>query len=90
LFNEPGTVFFEKATNGDAASSEKSVTTSTDVVLPLQTDTFSYVSLKGQYHEVFAPRFFSSNNPPKAIVNGLKPFRIWLRIRRENRFENPL
>jgi hypothetical protein len=38
------------------------------------------ILLKGQCHEIFDPRFFSSNNPPRALIHGLKPFRIWLRI----------
>jgi hypothetical protein len=42
-------------------------------------------SLKRQLREIFDPCFFSSNNPPRALIHGLKPFRIWLRIRRENR-----
>jgi hypothetical protein len=46
--------------------------------------------LKGQYHEIFDPRFFSLVNPPpppppRVLIQGLKPFRIWLSIRRENR-----
>jgi hypothetical protein len=45
--------------------------------------------LKGQSHEIFDPRFFSSNNPHyRALIHGLKPFRIWLRIHRENRVRN--
>jgi hypothetical protein len=46
-------------------------------------------SLKGQCHEIFDPRvFFHQTIPPRALISGPKPFRIWLRIRRENRFEN--
>jgi hypothetical protein len=41
--------------------------------------------LKGQLHKIFDPRFFSSNNSPRPLIRGLKPFRIWLCIRRENR-----
>jgi hypothetical protein len=40
--------------------------------------------LKGQCHEIFDPRFsFHQTIPP--ISHGLKPFRVRLRIRRENR-----
>jgi hypothetical protein len=39
--------------------------------------------LKGHCHEIFDPRFFSSNYTP--WFHGLKPFRIRLRIRRDNR-----
>jgi hypothetical protein len=44
--------------------------------------------LKGQCNEIFNPRFFSSINPPRALIHRLNPFRIWLRIRREIRFGN--
>jgi hypothetical protein len=36
--------------------------------------------VKCQCHEIFDPRLFSSNNPPRALIHGLKPFRTWLRI----------
>jgi hypothetical protein len=36
----------------------------------------------------FRHSVFSSNNPLRALIHGLKPFRIWLRIRRENRVGN--
>jgi hypothetical protein len=29
--------------------------------------------------------FFHQSTPPKSLTHGLKPFRIWLHIRRENR-----
>jgi hypothetical protein len=45
-------------------------------------------SFKGQCHEIFDPQLFSSNNPLWALIHGLKPFRIWLRIRRENQVGN--
>jgi hypothetical protein len=32
--------------------------------------------------------FFHQTIPPRALIHGLKPLCIWLRIRRENRFEN--
>jgi hypothetical protein len=32
--------------------------------------------------------FFSWNNPPRTMIHGLKPFRIWPCIQRKNRFEN--
>jgi hypothetical protein len=39
-------------------------------------------TLKGQYHKIFDPRFFfHQSNPPRPLTNGLKPFRICLRIR---------
>jgi hypothetical protein len=45
--------------------------------------------LKGQCHEIFDPRFFFHQTiRPRALIRGLKPFRIWLRIRRENRVGN--
>jgi hypothetical protein len=44
--------------------------------------------LKGQCHEIFDPRLFHQTIPPRALIHGLKPFRIWLRIRRENRVGN--
>jgi hypothetical protein len=37
-----------------------------------------------QGHEIFDPRF-NQTIPPRALIHGLKSFRIWLRIRRENR-----
>jgi hypothetical protein len=45
--------------------------------------------LKGQCHDIFDPRFFfKSINPPRTLIHVLKPFRIWLRIRRDIRFGN--
>jgi hypothetical protein len=46
--------------------------------------------LMGQCHEIFDSRFFSSINPiyGRSLIIRLKPFRRWLRIRRENRFES--
>jgi hypothetical protein len=41
--------------------------------------------LKGHCHEIFDPRFFSSNHTPGPLIHGLTPFRICLRIRRDNR-----
>jgi hypothetical protein len=35
----------------------------------------------------FLHSVFSSINPIRAPIHGLKPFPIWLRIRRDNRFE---
>jgi hypothetical protein len=48
--------------------------------------TFSYTLslLKGQCHEIFNPWFFNQTIPPRALIHGLKPFQIWLRIRHEN------
>jgi hypothetical protein len=44
--------------------------------------------LKGQLHGIFGPWFFHQSTPSRALIHGLKPFRIWLRIRRDNRFES--
>jgi hypothetical protein len=41
------------------------------------------VILKGQCHEIFDPRFFSSNNPSRPLINTLNYFRFLFRIRRE-------
>jgi hypothetical protein len=41
--------------------------------------------LKGQCHEIVDLWFFHQSTPPRALTHMLKPFRIWLRIRRENR-----
>jgi hypothetical protein len=41
--------------------------------------------MKGTVARDFRPSVFSSNNPPRALIHVLKPFRIWLRICRENR-----
>jgi hypothetical protein len=38
---------------------------------------------KGQCHEIFDPWLFQQTIPPRALSHGLKPFRIWLRIRDE-------
>jgi hypothetical protein len=48
----------------------------------------SHTSLRGQYFEIFDPRFLHQSNPPAPLTNGLKPFRTWLRIRRDIRFES--
>jgi hypothetical protein len=32
--------------------------------------------------------FFHQTIPPRALIHGLKPFRIWLRMSRENRVGN--
>jgi hypothetical protein len=42
-------------------------------------------SLKGQSHEIFDPRFFSSIKFIGSLIHGLKYFCIWFRIRREIR-----
>jgi hypothetical protein len=44
--------------------------------------------LKGQCHEIFDLWFFHQTIPPRALIHVLKPFRIWIRIRRENRLCN--
>jgi hypothetical protein len=41
---------------------------------------------KGTVSQDFRPSvFFHQTIPPRALIHGLKPFRIWLRICRENR-----
>jgi hypothetical protein len=40
------------------------------------------IALKGQCHEIFHPGFFFIKQSPLGPCHGLKPFRIWLRIRR--------
>jgi hypothetical protein len=40
------------------------------------------MSLKGQCHEIFDPRFFRQSITPRPQINTLKYFRILLRIRR--------
>jgi hypothetical protein len=44
--------------------------------------------LKGQLYEISDPRFFHQSTPPRALIHRLKLFRIWIRIRRDNRFES--
>jgi hypothetical protein len=45
--------------------------------------------LKGQCHDFFYPRFFHQNIRPGSLIKGLKPFRIYFRIREDNRiFKN--
>jgi hypothetical protein len=46
------------------------------------------IPIKGTVSRDFRPSVFSSNNPPRALIHGLKPIRKWLRIRRENRVGN--
>jgi hypothetical protein len=47
------------------------------------------IHLKGLCRRVFDPRnFFSSINPTKGPIHGIKSFRIWLPIRRDNQLEN--
>jgi hypothetical protein len=36
-------------------------------------------------HEIFYPWFFHQTIPPRALIHELNPFRICLRIHRENR-----
>jgi membrane-bound metal-dependent hydrolase YbcI (DUF457 family) len=43
------------------------------------------LTLKGQCHEIFDLCFFHQSTPHRALTHSLKPFRIWLRIRRNNR-----
>jgi hypothetical protein len=38
----------------------------------------STLTSKGQLHEIFDPRFFfHQSTPPRALIHGLRPFRIW-------------
>jgi hypothetical protein len=39
----------------------------------------------GQLHEFLTLGFFHKSTPPRALIHCLRPFRIWSRIRRENR-----
>jgi hypothetical protein len=41
--------------------------------------------LKGQLHVIFDPQFFHQSTP---LIHVVKPFRIWICIRRDNRFES--
>jgi hypothetical protein len=56
----------------------------------LEDISYGNVSLKGQCHEIFGPQFFfyHQSTPHRTLLHRLKPFRIWIRIRRNNRFEN--
>jgi hypothetical protein len=45
-------------------------------------------NLKGTVARFSTSGFFHQSTPPRALTHGLKPFRIWLRIRRDNRFES--
>jgi hypothetical protein len=40
---------------------------------------------RGSVTRFFDPRILYQTIPSRALIHGLKPFRIWLRIRRENR-----
>jgi hypothetical protein len=43
--------------------------------------------VKGTVSRDFQPLvFFTNQTPPRALTHRLKPFRIWLRIRRNNRY----
>jgi hypothetical protein len=46
---------------------------------------YEIIHLRGQLHEIFDPRFFHQSTSPGALIHGLRQFRIWPRIRRENR-----
>jgi hypothetical protein len=39
-------------------------------------------------NEIFDSLFFHQSTPPRALIHGPKPFRKWLRIRRDNCFES--
>jgi hypothetical protein len=41
-------------------------------------------------HGILNPRFFHPSIPPRALVHGLEPFRIFLQIPREIRFGSRL
>jgi hypothetical protein len=43
----------------------------------------SVAKLRDFRHSVF----FYQSNPPRPLTNGLKPFRKWFPIRRDNRFK---
>jgi hypothetical protein len=46
-----------------------------------------FVYFKGAVPRDFRPSgFFHRSIPTRALIHGLTPFRIWLRIRRDNRF----
>jgi hypothetical protein len=45
-------------------------------------------ALKGKCHEIFEPQFFHQSTPRRVLIHRIKPFHIWLRIRREIRFGN--
>jgi hypothetical protein len=50
---------------------------------------FRITPFKGTVERDFRPSVFSSINPTyRALIHVLKPFHIWLRIHRDNRFEN--
>jgi hypothetical protein len=57
------------------------------VVLLVNYTEVNVLALKGTWHEIFYLCFFCSHQttPPRPLMHGLKPVRIWLRIRRENR-----
>jgi hypothetical protein len=33
--------------------------------------------LKGELHEIFDPRFFHQSTPPRVLIHGLRPLRIF-------------
>jgi hypothetical protein len=41
------------------------------------------ITLKGQYHEIFEPRFFHQSNLSRSLIIILKYFRIWIQFRRD-------
>jgi hypothetical protein len=49
----------------------------------------NFIDVKGTVSREFRPSvFFHKTIPPRALIHGLKPFWIWLRIRQENLFGN--
>jgi hypothetical protein len=48
----------------------------------------AYQYLRGQLHDIFDPRFFHQSTPPRALIHRLKPFRLFLCIRLDNRFKS--
>jgi hypothetical protein len=46
------------------------------VAMSQGTSMFECIFLKGNCHEVFDPRVFHQTIPPRALSNGLNPFRI--------------
>jgi hypothetical protein len=41
------------------------------------------VPLKRQCHKIFDHRFFHKSTHPRALIHGLKPFRIWIQNHQE-------
>jgi hypothetical protein len=50
-----------------------------------QNKIFCYQCLKEPWHEIFDLCFFHQTTDPGSLTHRLRPFRIWLRIREDNR-----